>query len=708
MVQNIAAAGSVFSFSDNPILKPDEDRLGFSWFAEELAQSISRWDKDDCLVLALYADWGNGKTSVKNMCLEYLQKQTQKPIVVEFNPWCLDGSSGLIDSFFSEMSSALFETNEDLARELKNLSGIYKGAIPFIAMFCSLALAGSGTLIEKTLKGVADVLDRYAQDAHDIEHSSFLKKKKKIDQQLSTLDRRILIVIDDIDRLSRDEIKTLFRLLKSTADFSNVTYLLLFERNIVESVLNEEYKAAGNEYLQKIIQVGLNVPKILPSHLHDYAKLRLTELFSERQIKFDEQRLAKILHLVSPYFLNLRSIHRLLNSYIFQINLFERGGQLSVNPVDLLGIEVVREFESDFYNLIYENLDIFAPTSLELSFNAFNLDTIFCRQIQNRWSQISSKPSQEALTKLQPLLEYLFPGFSVCLSADSLYKIPSEELMVQNLSIAHSRLSRRYFHFSVPTSDLAQSEVKSLVDSFENQSSFAEHLKKYKGSGLFESSVGYLADYANLVSLKSAEVNITVLLDACELDTSPNVHAWCLQFIDTVAKRIDKLSERSSILKKSIRASNAPFLAADLIYSNVSAAEKLLSQADVLILKRWFLNLIKKKALDGSLQNHPGFGRLLFIWEDFEGNNRNVKKYVRQLARSVQGCLDYLQIAVVRITGTRGPRFELDLTLAYKFLSPQWLKNKLKMDADKSNLSDQQASLHAMYIKAMSKSGRSR
>jgi predicted KAP-like P-loop ATPase len=48
------------------------------------------------------------------------------------------------------------------------------------------------------------------------------------------LDAQIVVVIDDIDRLGDDEVLLVLRLIKANADFPNLTYLLLFQRDIVE------------------------------------------------------------------------------------------------------------------------------------------------------------------------------------------------------------------------------------------------------------------------------------------------------------------------------------------------------------------------------------------------------------------------------------------------------------------------------------------
>src|SRR5437764_9651607 len=70
----------------------------------------------------------------------------------------------------------------------------------------------------------------------------------------------VLVLIDDIDRLTGDETREMFRLVKSLADFPNTIYLLAFDRARVASVLDESYGGAGSVYLEKIVQVSFELP----------------------------------------------------------------------------------------------------------------------------------------------------------------------------------------------------------------------------------------------------------------------------------------------------------------------------------------------------------------------------------------------------------------------------------------------------------------
>ncbi|MEK5760288.1 P-loop NTPase fold protein, partial [Acinetobacter variabilis] len=71
----------------------------------------------------------------------------------------------------------------------------------------------------------------------------------------------LLIVMDDIDRLTTIELRMIFQLIKANTDFPNVIFLLLFQKDIVEKKLTDNTQS-GENYLEKIIQIPFIIPQI--------------------------------------------------------------------------------------------------------------------------------------------------------------------------------------------------------------------------------------------------------------------------------------------------------------------------------------------------------------------------------------------------------------------------------------------------------------
>ena len=95
--------------TDGPLHNPQDDLLGRAQFARTLAQAIPRMPADNGFVLAVYGDWGAGKTTALNFVEYYLEHPDvdRAPIVVRFNPWWFSGSEQILRAFFAQLRSAL-------------------------------------------------------------------------------------------------------------------------------------------------------------------------------------------------------------------------------------------------------------------------------------------------------------------------------------------------------------------------------------------------------------------------------------------------------------------------------------------------------------------------------------------------------------------------------------------------------------------------
>ncbi len=77
--------------------------------------------------------------------------------------------------------------------------------------------------------------------------------------------------MDDIDRLDKQEVQAIFKLVKLSADFPFVSYVLAFDEEMVAAALAEKYGnlEAGKKFLEKIIQVPLHLPPVRSEILRD-------------------------------------------------------------------------------------------------------------------------------------------------------------------------------------------------------------------------------------------------------------------------------------------------------------------------------------------------------------------------------------------------------------------------------------------------------
>jgi predicted KAP-like P-loop ATPase len=200
--------------SDSPVSLKEEDRFSRWSFAERVAQVISRRSDPGCITIGLYGVWGDGKTSVLNF-IEQVLKHEEHVICTKFNPWRFTTEEALLGGFFLNIADAL---DSELVTTGDKLKDFLKKVVPSIG--AALGVQGVGDSIASFISGPdIDIL------------------KSRVECELEAAKKRVLIVIDDVDRLENTEIQALFKLIKLTADFRYTTYILAFDKDIVATSL---------------------------------------------------------------------------------------------------------------------------------------------------------------------------------------------------------------------------------------------------------------------------------------------------------------------------------------------------------------------------------------------------------------------------------------------------------------------------------------
>lgn len=232
--------------ADVPIKTIDDDELNRADFSIRVAESILNYDNEECLVLGLMGEWGSGKTSIRNMVFEHIESNNVEHILIKFNPWYFSNQDSLLFHFFDELTESFNKKNSlnDIRTRVSKLMNKLVSAI-------TLNAGIGGNCISLNLKDLS-----YKENYETVNSI-----KEDLIKLFADLDYKIIISIDDIDRLTNDEIKQIFLLVKSLANFPNVIYILSFEDFVVKEALSSE-SYSGDSYLEKIIQIPIFVPEV--------------------------------------------------------------------------------------------------------------------------------------------------------------------------------------------------------------------------------------------------------------------------------------------------------------------------------------------------------------------------------------------------------------------------------------------------------------
>jgi hypothetical protein len=333
--------------SDNPITKPEDDALGRAKFAQSFADQILTLDSSEGVVVAVLGPWGAGKTSFINLACTRLNQCGIA--VLEFNPWMFSGADQLVQAFFVELSAQL-KLRHDYA-ELGKLVNDYGEAFSGLGW-----LPLVGPWIERgraATRIVAKLLERRKEGIR--------ATRQKVREALEKLEKPIVVILDDTDRLTTPEIRDVFKLVRLTANFPKIIYLLAFDRIRVEQALGEQ-GIPGRDYLEKILQIGIDLPAVpdgvLSSQIFKAIDGALAGI--ENRGRFDENVWPDVfMEVIRPLIRNMRDVRR----YAAAIHGTVRDLDGQVALVDVLALEAVRVFLPDVFRSMHLAVDGLTNTS---------------------------------------------------------------------------------------------------------------------------------------------------------------------------------------------------------------------------------------------------------------------------------------------------------------------------------------------------------
>lgn len=437
--KNNAAADRIES--DQPIHNSSEDRFGRWNFARRVADVIAKRSDPQTIVVGIHAPWGEGKTSVLNMIRQRFAEYDHLELI-QFNPWRFPDETQLLRHFFNVLAERLDSTITTTTEKAGDFLRRYSDALMPLSYF--------GVDLSGAVKALAPM-------AADIE-----VLKDRVIQILAKSNKRLIIMMDDIDRLEKSEIQALFRLVKLSADFPNTAYILSFDQQMVSNALAESYDGdvqVGRSFLEKIIQVSLPLPPASIEALMTLTIEGIEGAFAMAEIQLTEAERRRFSDVFDKGFRpglgTPRLSKRLANVLTFALPLVKG----EVDTIDFVLLEAVHAFYPKLYNSIRDNPEIYRNRTIS---DLYSRDD---EAFNNRAKQIIEK-SFEGLSENQRrsaalVLLDLFPrtdrykllthSYSSDIRSDSPKRIASDEYF------------SRYFTYGVQPHDVSDNEVLNFL-----------------------------------------------------------------------------------------------------------------------------------------------------------------------------------------------------------------------------------------------------
>lgn len=447
-------------YSDTPITSPHDDQLSRTNFSKLLARTLLKLKSQDTFTLGLFGKWGSGKTSIVNMMLREIEEQQknspedEKLTIVHFEPWNFSNTNQLLTQFFIRLSNEFRSTGdkrlEKIGEALEKYSDAFDllDAVPYVGELISF-------LGKKGTEAVGNRL-RKGSDEKDI-----LKQKEAVINLLTKQSARILVVIDDIDRLSNEQIRQVFQLVTSVAKFPNTIYLLVFDKDIVVKALEKVQEGSGEDYLEKIIQMPIQIPDINPAKLRQVLLNRLNQILSEHEgVGFQQSHWERLYKpCIIPFIDSLRTINRLCNALQFKI----ADIYTEIDFTDMVAISALEIQFPEVYEWIKASKSILTG-EIDLSMIGSQNRTekewleLYTARIQGLLQRSGGLADDLQVDRIMEFLSNLFPYFGRKIG--KIYEVFDWDSFRRNNQIAHSDKFDRYFAFDLDEIAIHKSTVE--------------------------------------------------------------------------------------------------------------------------------------------------------------------------------------------------------------------------------------------------------
>jgi KAP family P-loop domain len=312
------------SSGDDPIMEWSQDIIGRASVVELLVEHIFVHRTP---IVALHGGLGDGKTSVLRLLRQSLAEHA---ITVSFSTWLPGSEETLAVDLFRDIATE--------CRRMFYIPQLRKRAIAY-----ARTISGSVSY----LAGLREILPTQSQ-------------QQEVEDLRGTLARvpvPIVVLLDEIDRMQRDEIFLLLKILRGASSIPNVTFICAFSEEEVRKLLSADASLSYG-YLEKFFPVSVNLAPPEPSMIWRLLRSQITTAARRGNwfLGTDEKVFGELLERLwqgglSQICTNLRKTTLLLNDLSASGRII--GGE--VNALDLVGMVAIRRFSPKVYQLVRRN-----------------------------------------------------------------------------------------------------------------------------------------------------------------------------------------------------------------------------------------------------------------------------------------------------------------------------------------------------------------
>lgn len=676
--------------TDRPIDTCEQDLLGRASFSKQLGRAIYDYNGKDGLVIGLYGKWGSGKTSVINMAVNEMitlaKQENNMPLVMKFAPWNYSDKDNLISIFFQSLKNKIeLQDNEELKKEVGKALNDYAGAFDALSL---IPIVGSG--VAAILKTVAQAQGTNLMQGADLE-----KTKELLESALVEVNKKIVIIIDDIDRLTNSQIRDVFQLVKQVADFPNIIYILAMDREVVRRALQEVHNVDGNEYLQKIIQVPFEIPELRKSKLNSIFFSRLDEVVKEisDKIKWDDMYWKDVFqNCIEPYINTLRDVNRVINTFQFKYGAMYEETAFE----DMIGITTIEVLDPELYKWIGNNKEAVCGGFFHgLSFDKSDKD--YRKKYSEEFLSLEINPDRAIRC-----IAAMFPMFANDVNEKGFEYFSSSDIR-SKMRAAHKERFELYFMYDLDDIRIPRNIINACIYKLDTES-IRNHLDKINKQG---NIIYFLDEVRSLIN--NIPYKRLGLIASIFLEMQGNFHGQnsksiftisandiAERCIDDMINRLKTEEERFKIIYTAVKNLNSLNFGTmarrinriELAYGRLAGKSekeegKIISLNHLREIEELYVSRIHDIVKKIPFVNIKGFKFVFYLWKSFE--KEGAKNYINKMFEDDVNKIRFVCILADKWNGTNGCGWSFNPKTYSEYISDEEIFNLIQ-DYDKSML----------------------
>lgn len=340
-----------------------------------LAQRLSKTRLDgESFALGIAGNWGSGKTTF----LRQLKSELEKTFVVlEFDPWICTNSKIIVTDFFNILNKA-FPCEKELIRDIKK----------YVSLLSDISV-------------IPNYTSRITELILPEDNDSITSLKGAIEEKLNNTNNRYLVLIDDLDRLEHQELFEVLRLIRITASFSNLLFVVTYDKHHIEEMLNANHISNGEHFVKKIFNTEIVLPELEPYVLPKMLIDEITRLLGEdskipqeiSRAVFSKDNMG--IYSIVSYLQNYRDVKRFAMAFATEAFNLEKRSSQEFSFDEFFWLNMLRYTDYNTYNslrtcptiFLTENNTIltFKDDTIKDNVTSFNiLKTLFMGNVNER------------------------------------------------------------------------------------------------------------------------------------------------------------------------------------------------------------------------------------------------------------------------------------------------------------------------------------